>query len=180
MKEVIAARRHAEALLRVAEKRNETERILKEFEDLCEVLDEEPRLQNALALPILSLKAKEEVLKEIGERLGLSPTLQSALRNIVELRRVHEIDDIFRSYRALALDSLGRAVAFVRSAQPLADEETQALVSHLSSYLGKTVEVRVEIDPDLLAGVEIRVGDLHINNSLRHTFAKLFQELAKG
>jgi len=164
----------------VAEKRNETERILKEFEEFCGMLDEEPRLQDALALPILSLKAKEEVLKEIGERLSLSQTLQSALKNIVELRRVREIDDIFRSYRTLALDSLGRAVAFVRSAQPLSDEETETLAAHLSSYLGKTVEVRVEIDPDLLAGVEIRVGDLHINNSLRHTFAKLFQELARG
>jgi len=176
----LAARRHAEALLTVAKEHGEIERILRDFRTFCELTEAEPRLVEALVLPLLSEETKESLLTEIGERYGLSEYLLSALKIIVSHRRGDIVCEVCEEYEELALEEMGRAEAFVQTARPLTEEQKKALAARLSEFVGKEVTLHVEEDPQLIAGLVIRVGDLRIDNSLRHSLTELSRQLAKG
>ena len=176
----LAARRHAEALLAVARERGEVERILHDFQTFCELTEAEPRLLEALILPLLPDEKKSQLLADIGERYGLSESLIAALEIIVSLRRGGIVCEVCEEYRNLAEEELGRAEAFVETALPLTEEQRKALADRLSKFVGKQVILHVEENPQLIAGLVIRIGDLRIDNSLRHGFAELSRRLAKG
>ncbi|HYU15703.1 MAG TPA: ATP synthase F1 subunit delta, partial [Candidatus Acidoferrum sp.] len=60
-----------------------------------------------------------------------------------------------------------RAVAEVRTAVPLSDEQRERLSAALSKATGKTVELKVLVDPAVIGGVLARVGDQVIDGTVR-------------
>ena len=78
----------------------------------------------------------------------------------------------------LAAEERGRRVAEVRSAVELEDDEYSRLVEALERTAGHPVEVRVQIDPSLLGGMAVEIGDTVIDGSVRHRLDQLREALA--
>ncbi len=87
---------------------------------------------------------------------------------------VATLDDLVEA----AAEARGWRVAKVRSAEPVADDQQQELSRALGSLTGQPVELQVSLDPRLLAGAVVEVGDLLVDGTARHRLVQLGEQLA--
>jgi F-type H+-transporting ATPase subunit delta len=71
-----------------------------------------------------------------------------------------------------------RAIAEVRSAVPLTDDQRRRLTDALKKSTGKDVEIKVVIDPAVLGGIVTQIGDTVIDGSVRHRLNQVRESLA--
>ncbi|WP_235489992.1 F0F1 ATP synthase subunit delta, partial [Frankia sp. AvcI1] len=65
----------------------------------------------------------------------------------------------------------GRVVAVVRTAVPLTDEVIARLGAAISRYFGRQIQLQVDLDPELLGGVVVKVGDEVVDGSVLRRLA---------
>lgn len=166
-----------EAALAIAERDEVIEDVEDELFRFARTLVAEPRLRDLLA----------DVAQPVDGRLGLLDTLLSSkvqpvslqlLRQAIRLPRGRLLDALVESLAELAAARRGRSVAQVRAAAPLTAEQERRLTEDLSRIYGRAIDVQVEVDPDLLGGLVIRVGDEVIDGSVAARLAAARQRLA--
>jgi F-type H+-transporting ATPase subunit delta len=86
---------------------------------------------------------------------------------IVRNRRLFAIGDMLRVFQALLARERGEVNADVTSAHPLSQEQMQVLSDSLQTSIGKHVQIRTGVDPNLLGGLIVKVGSKMIDSSLR-------------
>ena len=94
--------------------------------------------------------------------------------------KLSELDDVSIEYQRL-VDAYhgveGAEMAHVTTAIPMDEDERLLLGKRLSEMLGRPVMLNVAVDPELLGGVVIRIGDKLIDGSVRHRLQTLSKEL---
>jgi F-type H+-transporting ATPase subunit delta len=81
------------------------------------------------------------------------------MRLLVARHRVDKIDGIVDAYETLADQAAGRVRATVTTAIPLSEADREALGRDLSKGLGKDVRLQARVDPAILGGLVLEVGD---------------------
>jgi F-type H+-transporting ATPase subunit delta len=105
------------------------------------------------------------ILGVAGDRLdGAGRNLISVL---VHNGRLPLVPEIRVQYEALRREHEGVLEAEIESGQPLADEQLAQLVTHLEARYKRKVRARVKVDPDLIGGVRIVLGDKVIDATVR-------------
>ena len=125
----------------------------------------DPRVAAALDNPKLTAGDKEAlVLSVCGD--GLDPMARNFIRVLVEADRVAVLPQVRELFETLKNDIDGVAKARIDSAFPLTDEELAALKSSLEKHFGKKIDATVNVDPALIGGARITVGDRVIDASV--------------
>src|SRR5207253_11455529 len=83
-------------------------------------------------------------------------------------------------FREMADAERGIAHAKVKTAVPLDDAERQALERRLSSLVGRSVEMQLEVDPSILGGIVARIGDEVIDGSAKGKLIQLRRRLQQA
>jgi F-type H+-transporting ATPase subunit delta len=125
----------------------------------------------------------EEHQKQIEDELF---ALARALEDNDELRSILTDQQVPPGRRQQVVEELldgraqgeGKAVAEVRSAIELSDEQQSRLADALATATGKDVEVKVIVDPSVLGGLIAQVGDTVIDGSVRHRLDQLRESFA--
>jgi F-type H+-transporting ATPase subunit delta len=103
------------------------------------------------------------------------------LRNLMSLLTVRTdlriAAAILQQYRVAADEALGQETAEVTTAVELRDEEKEKLTQALSSLIGKSVNLNLNVDPEVVGGFRARVGDKLIDGTLKSRFERLRQEI---
>ncbi len=152
------ARPYARAILDVAgspEKANNVRAELVRFDQARRTAAD---LQDLYANPGVDLDAKFQITHTIANRLGLSQLTGKVLEVLIRNHRINDLDAIIEALTVSINAQLGVAIAEVRSAHALSEQEIGDLRKTLEKKVGKRVEVRVTTDPSLLAGFVARVG----------------------
>ena len=89
-------------------------------------------------------------------------------------------DNILDQFVRFEDESENRIRVQVKSATPMADDLLESLKNRITMGSGKTVELETSVDPKLLGGAVIRVGDRLVDGSLRSRIRKLRKELRSG
>ena len=119
---------------------------------------------------------------DIATRLGIitdllqgkaHPQTIAALMYIVQSERARQLPAIADTVVSLAAGSRRSSVAEVRSAIPLDDEQVRRLSASLQQSTGGPVEVKVVIDPDVVGGIVVRMGDTVIDGTVARRLAEL-------
>ena len=105
-----------------------------------------------------------------GKALNVSAALASF---VVGIGRAADLPAIVGRFVELAAAERSAAVAEVRSAVALSDEQRTRLATALSQATGKQVEVKVIVDATVLGGIVARIGDTVIDGSVRHRLEQL-------
>src|SRR5579885_502671 len=161
------ARVYAEALLGAAGQRGQAQEVLEELDSLVEdVFAADPSLEAFLAGGAVSRKRKADLIRRVfGGRA--SELFLNFLLVLNDHDRLGLLRDVLREYRGLFDSRAGRFRARVVSAVPLADDQRERLRQQLrESFRGEPV-VEEEVDPDLLGGLVVRVGDWVYDSSVR-------------
>jgi F-type H+-transporting ATPase subunit delta len=106
------------------------------------------------------------------------PPTARLIAYVFQAGHVRDIVGTLEWVAGLAAEERGRRVAEVRSAVDLDDAERRRLGEALTRTLGRPVELRVEVDPSLMGGMAVTIGDTVIDGSVRHRLDQLRETLA--
>ena len=128
----------------------------------------------ALADPRVDDAAKSDLITVLVEKAAPLPEgFANFVRLLVENDRVAVVGSIVEQFEAKRLAFEGRLHAVVTSAFELTDAQQKQIQSDLEAHYGKPVEIEVRVDPELIGGVKIAVGDDVIDASVRSKLAKM-------
>jgi F-type H+-transporting ATPase subunit delta len=161
------ARVYAEALLNAAEKQGQSEQVLESLESLIrDVFSAEPQLEAFLQSSAVGRERKAQLIDKVFEGKA-SQVFVDFLKVLNQHERLDLLRPILRAAKELRDQRAKRIRVEVRSAVPLADAQTNRLVEQLRANLKLEPVLQTEVDPDLLGGVVVKVGDWLYDASVR-------------
>jgi F-type H+-transporting ATPase subunit delta len=176
MRDTTVAARYARALLIVTEKRGQTARVLEDLKGVAQVLAPGGRAANFLGSPGVKTEDKRKLL-----RSALEPQVDRSTLVFVDLlirkQRLGEFPTIVTEFEALVEELQGIQRAQVVSAVPLAEAERERLHRELERMTRRKVRLHADVDPALLGGVLVRLGDRVIDRSVRTLLETITHQL---
>jgi F-type H+-transporting ATPase subunit delta len=173
MANIAAARRYAQAAFELARDRGEVSAWRSELNDVATVLSES-QLAPMLADPKIPLEQKFAALERV---LVVSPLVMNLAKLLVQKGRSLDARAVADAFNRLADDYEGIAHAEVTTAVELPPERVAAIERQLSERFGKKVIAATKVDPSIIGGAIIRVGDRLIDGSIRTRLKLLRREL---
>jgi F-type H+-transporting ATPase subunit delta len=157
---------YAKALLGASEKAGQTDRVLEELDSLVtDVLDKLPDFEEALRTPRIGPEEKVQLISRVfGSRV--SPLTLNFLKVVAQHERLDTLRAIQRAARKLANEMRNRIEVLVETAAPISNQLRATISSRLQQVLGREVVLTAEVNPDLLGGLLVRVGDTIYDGSL--------------
>lgn len=165
------------AQLSVAEQDGSLEDVEDELFRFARVLDSETRLRELLADEATPAAGRIELLDGLVSG-KVKPVTYELLWQAVRMPRGRTLDLVVTELAELAADRRERSVARVSAAAPLTAAQEKRLADALARIYGRAVSVQVEVDPEQLGGLVIRVGDEVIDGSIATRLAQARQELS--
>ena len=159
------------ALLRLARKAGELAEIERDLGKVVEMMAAQRRVMYFLLHPLVPMARKEEFLREVTET-RIVPQL---IKVLMETKNLSLTGEIYSQFSTLAGNERGMVRAEIRVAAPLSAGDQTTLGEALERLTGKRVELEVTADPDLLAGVWVKIGDRVIDNTVK-TKLKMVRE----
>jgi len=169
-------RNYAEALLALARKAGDVEGWGELINAIAVAMGENQILRTFLESPKLAATQKIEILeKALGRRVP--PLFLRYLETVIQKRRQMLIPEIATEYQALIDESENRLHANVTVARETTEPERDALARQLTKVFGKRVVPHVSLNPAILGGVIVRVGDTVMDGSVRKRLSVLKQRM---
>jgi len=175
----VVALKYAKGLFVAAKELGKLEEFGKELKELGELLEQMPDVLTALQNPIYPPDLKMEILNEVLKVVQVSPEVERFLKLLVERRRIQFIKEIVAKYQQLLDEELGIARGEVISAFEMSEEERKELETALKEYLKREVILETKVDPEIIGGVKVQIGDLVFDGTIK-TQLKKFKEIIKG
>ena len=169
-------RNYAEALLTLARKDGEQEEWGALMDAISVGMRENQTLRTFLESPKLSAARKIQILEKAMGR-GVPKLFMRFLETVIMKRRQMLIPEIASEYRQLIDDSEDRVHVNVTVARELAGPEKDALARQLGRLFGKRVVPHMSLNPAILGGVIVKVGDTVMDGSVRRRLASLKQRM---
>lgn len=172
------ARRYAEAAFEIGLRDGTVDAWRTELEAAAAALADE-RLTRVLANPAIPLDARSAAVTEaLGARVS-RPVLNLVLL-LLRRGRIELLPQVAAEFRRLDDDRLGITPATATSAAPLEPDEVRALAARLEQLTGGRVDLDLQVDPSILGGLVVRVGDRLIDGSVRGRLERLRSRLVSG
>jgi F-type H+-transporting ATPase subunit delta len=142
------------------------------------LIDREARLALALSDPALPNDRKSSLLERLLDGKA-SATTTRLVERVVLHPRGHSIPRALERLAELASERRSRYIAVVTSAVPLEADQAERLRSALSSAFGRDMDLQVDVDPTLLGGLVVRVGDELVDGSVVRRLSDLRRRLLR-
>lgn len=176
MREESVARRYAAAYLEVALKSGDLLAARDNIRRVADTVANHGMLKALLHQPQVTTERKKSVLSEVlkGEA---TPATLNFVHLLTDKRRIDLLGDIATELERLVRERQNIARAIAVTAQPMHPSQVDALKASLEKQTGKTIELSTEIDPSLLGGVLVRIGDTVMDGSVRGKLDRLHEQL---
>jgi F-type H+-transporting ATPase subunit delta len=175
MRPSATARRYAEAAFDVARQDGEVGRWL---DDLSRVSDTLANPSAGLYFKDPNVPAEEKLATLRGLFPEIPPHIANLLRMLAERERLHLLPAILAEFQSLDREARGVLEAQVTVARPFDLGEQEEIKRRLSAATGKTVEIHLAVDPAILGGIVVRIGDRLIDASVSGRLSRLRHQLA--
>lgn len=175
-KEMGIARVYARSLLSLAQEGGaeggKAEELQGDLAAVVTLADESPEVARLLGDPLVGSEERRRVI-ERAFRGKASDLLVDALQVVARKGRLALLPAIAESFRLEHQKARGIVDVFVTTAVPLSDALRSRLTQAIASRIGMQCHLIEEIDPDILGGLVVRVGDQKIDTSVARELGKL-------
>jgi F-type H+-transporting ATPase subunit delta len=172
------ARVYATALFEAAKEKGKLDSIREQLGAFVDALQENRELQLFFFSPYFSSAEKEDGLKKAVSEA--EPELLNFLELLIEKHRMPIIFRMRRQYDALWNKENKRLGVVVTSAVELDPEIAKRIGSEIEEQTGNTVELQSKVDPDILGGLVVQVGNMVLDTSIRNRLEKLRKSVAQA
>lgn len=175
MNESKVARVYATALYEAAREAGRVTEVRRDLGEFVQAVETSDGLRQLLVAEEISDVKKKAVLLELTQ--DGDEMVRNLLRILVDKSRESEIAGIYRAFVALVEKAEGLVHVEVVTAVPMPPPLQEALRAKIASSLGKTVELSLSVDKELLGGLRLRIGDKVADASVRHRLERLRESL---
>ncbi|KYM96407.1 ATP synthase subunit O, mitochondrial, partial [Cyphomyrmex costatus] len=160
--------RYATALFSAATKQKALDTVEKDLVSFQDLLKKDATLIDFIKNPSIKRKNKVEAFKAIGSKSGMNPNTENLLTLLAENGRLTKLNAIINLYKLLMAANRGEVVCEVITASPLDADMKAKLESTLKRLLkkGQTSLLTTTVDPSIIGGMIISVGDKYIDMSI--------------
>jgi F-type H+-transporting ATPase subunit delta len=173
-----AATRYAQAVFSLGKERGTLDVWQNDLTELA-TLTGDTRVSSYLSNPSITADTKLATLDA-----SLPSTVQPELRNLAKLLVVRNRTNLIPQIREIFEDQVraerGITVAQVTTAEPLTTDEEALVREKLTALTGNTIEITSTVDPDLIGGIVVRIGDQVIDGSVRNKLERMRTRLVAG
>lgn len=167
---------YSQALFRLVEAEGELDRVEDELFRFGKVVESNYELKRALSDRAVEGSVRTAILDELaGDKV--SPQTLGLLSFVVGQGRGRLLPEILARISELVAESRQAAIAEVRTAIPLDDEQQAQLAEGLSRATGRNVELKVIVDPSVMGGVVAKIGDTVIDGTVRRRLEQLREQV---
>ncbi|KAK0386407.1 hypothetical protein NLU13_6244 [Sarocladium strictum] len=170
---------YASALYTAAVKSSSLDPTAKALANLGALLEKDPKLSTILTAPTLSSQDKSAIVSELAKHSGAGKeaTVKNFLDTLAENNRLSILGGVCQKFGQIMSAARGEVEMTVTSAQPLDNKTLNRLETAVSksSYVGqgKKLKVTNEVNPDIVGGLVVEVGDRTIDLSVSSRIAKM-------
>ena len=157
-------RRYALALYEVAEKNGKVDEYLGDLREICELIDKDEEFQEVIKHPQISTKQKKRVFINIFKG-KIDEELLSFL--LIEKDRILFLKEKLKEMEKIHLDKLNVLQGIVKTTIPLEEYEYNSLVEKLEKKYNKDIILKKIIDPEILGGIYVRIGNDIIDGTVK-------------
>ncbi len=158
---------YAKAFMGVAAKTSNTEALIEELKSIvADVLDHFPKLEEVLKSSLVSPEQKEALLDRVFSK-GASIQETNFLKVLSRHGRLELIRPIARQAEKLFTEQSGIADVDIRIARKMDDDIRKVIEARVEKAIGMKPRCHVTVDPNLIAGIVVRVGDRVFDGSLQ-------------
>ncbi|MEK9812972.1 MAG: F0F1 ATP synthase subunit delta [Bordetella sp.] len=167
------SRPYAEAAFAVAAEANNVSdiRAWTDFLERCAEVAATQEAQDAFMVPGVTNEQSVELLVTVAGQP--SDSQASLLRLLAQNERLTLLPEIFRQFKDLASRAAHELTAEVESAFALTDSQSQNISQLLKSKYASEVKLSIKVNPELIGGVRISIGDEVIDASVREKLSKM-------
>ena len=178
MRDATIARNYAEALVTLAQRAGDLDGWGRMIDAVAQLVRNDIQIRRFLESPRVSVTAKKEILRNAFQD-RMPRLMVRYLEALVQNRRQLLIPEIASEYATLVDESLGRVRADITLAREPQPGEVEAIAASLSRTLGRTAVALVRVNPDIIGGVIVRVGDYVKDGSVRRRLGALKARLVQ-
>lgn len=172
-----ASLQYANALADVALSERTAEPVLKQLNDFAAVYAESAELRNVFSTPAVSSQQKKAIAQQIAERLGAGRIVRNFLFVVIDHNRTQELPELAEAFQQVIRERQGMAEAEVVSATELSEAQKKNMAHILEKKTGKKIAAKFSLNPALLGGAVVRIGDTIYDGSLRHRLDEMRAQL---
>lgn len=166
---------YADALYEAAEAQAAVDRVRTELADLAEAMADGTDLRTAMLNPEVPDAAKRAALAEIME--GAHPVTSGFAQVLVDRGRIGEIGDMAQAFAKRVDVAEGRVVVTAVTAVPLTPELREQIRAKVRAQTGRDAELEETVDPTIIGGLVLRVGEVVVDASLRTRLEEMRRSL---
>ncbi len=179
MSEFKVSYRYANSFLTEMVAANKLQTVSEDVTLVFNTLKENSELRIVLSSPVVKSEIKYSILEEIFKE-KISTDTMKFINFIVNKGRENVLFKILAKFLELRNEHLGVVNADIKTALKLDGKQIEDMRKQLENYLKKNVNIRVEIDKEILGGFVARIGNTIVDASLKHQLALLKQQFLKG
>ncbi len=161
-----AGRRYAQALFDLADEAGALDQTEADIAALSAAFADSRELRLVMASPTVSNEDKAGALNALAAKMGLGGLSANFVGVVARNGRGADLPGIARAFAALAAKRRGATSADVASAEPLSAAQLKELKTALKTALGRDVDIRAEVRPELIGGLVVKVGSRMFDSSL--------------
>jgi len=169
---------YARALFEAAQDADALDRVHDELDEFVEALDQSQELQMFFFSPYFSSDEKKEGVDKVLE--GADERTVNFLKLLAERHRMPVLFRIRRAFDELWAEEKKLLSVSVTSAVELDDKLVKEIGSRIEEQTGRDVELSSQVDPYVLGGLVVRVGNMVLDASVRNRLEKLRKQVAKA
>lgn len=158
---------YAKAFLALGKSTGDQQQLLDELESFVVVLQQIPRLRATLESPRIGFPEKAKIVDQAIKGKA-SPQFLNFVKVVCRNGRFDCLSAVAAAARESFDEMSGRVMATMTTAEPVDDEVRNKVAQKLSAVLGKQVTIQSQIDPSIIGGLVVRVGDTVYDGSLKN------------
>jgi len=169
---------YARSLFEVAKEKGNLDRVREELGEIAEALDSNRELSVFFFSPYFSTEEKKSGLESVIS--GADPIVVNFLELLVENRRMPVIFRVRRAFDRLWEEENKLLPVQITSAVALDSDVVERIGEEIGRQTGRKVELTADVDPNVLGGIVLRVGNSILDASIRNRLEQLRKQVARA
>jgi len=170
------ARRYAQAIFDIAREQNAVEKFAQDLKTIIDIIEKSAEIKKFIYGRLVPAEAKKEIIAKI-----ITPEMNQMVVNFVYLvmdkSRENYLTGIVDVFDQLTAEEKKIIPAQVLTAVPMTEDQVAKLEGKLSERTGQSVKAQISVDPSLIGGITVRIGDIVYDGSIVKKLGMLKEHL---